>query len=130
MDYKKDITLRTRPLEDLSGVEELYIDGLFLKSIILHSESGLLSLIKNDRCIFYSLLENDFLKSSQGRVTDFVVNVKFEGQDELQTRYVSKGTLLKYVHQNLCFANKEILRLFAPVNIKKDTRCPGLSYAL
>ena len=112
-------TLAQGPMGNFNNVEEVYIDGLFLKSIILHSEDGFLSLAKDDRCLFYSLLENGLLRGSDGPIEGLVVNVKLKGSDDYRTRYVSKKALLEYVHGDKCFTNKEIITLFIPANVKK-----------
>ena len=117
--YKKNILSEPQGIGDYSQIEHIYIDGLFLRSVMLHSPEGLLGSAKDNPCFFYSLLESGLIKDSEGSVKGVIVNVKFKNQEKLQTHYISKESLLNYVHQDTCFANKDISRLFSPNNITK-----------
>ena len=117
--YKRDISDKTEFLNNFSQIEKFYPDALFMKSLVLHSSNEYIHLSGDDICLFYSLLENDLVKNSEGEINEIIINVKFKNVEELQTRYTSKDALLKYVHNNMCFTNREISKLFSSSNVQK-----------
>ena len=127
LDYKKELFSSTEILTDFSQVESFHFHGLFLRSLLLHSDQGFLSLGQDDPCLFYSLLENDLLKNTEGSITGAFINVKFKDSENLTARYVSLDTLLSHIHQTTCFTNREIINLFIPLNIEKTLT--ALTYA-
>ncbi len=117
--YRRDLSKKMEFIDNFSEIESLYIDGLFMKSLMLHSDDEYIHLAKDNSCMFYSLIENNLLKNSEGDIQEIIINVKFRNSEELHTRYTSKNTFLKYIHSGICFTNREITKLFTSANIKE-----------
>ncbi len=89
----------------------LTVDPLFVQSIILNSKSQYLSLLGTDQCNFYSLLENNLLKTINGDIDNVVVSYK-PTPDSSKKIQISKDELTRHVYKTTCFKNKDISILF------------------
>lgn len=104
--------------EDLREAIEIRLDPLFLKNILFNSDSKYLSLIKNDECKFYSLLENNLLKTSD----DEILNIDIQISTKEGTK--KNGTILfndffDEFYRKKCLNNKEFSILFNSTNYAK-----------
>ena len=102
---------------NISKMTALKLDPRFMLSILLHSRDSYLSMIHLGECVFYSLLKNNLLLSSQGVLRQMVVIFKTD-EDERFSAVLSDEDFFGKVYKKKCFTNKEMETLFASNNIK------------
>lgn len=113
-DYRQNFQL----LNKIKTISEFKIAPFFLKSLVLYSDLKYQAAILKDECIFYSLLENDFLKTSRGKIKK--IPVKYTTQDGIQRKVLLfKADYLNHIYSKKCLGNKDIKTLYTKKNIQK-----------
>lgn len=98
-------------------IESVAIDPQFLRSLIFHSNLDYLKLAIDDRCTFYSLIDNTLLQSSGGQITNIPIIYK-TNEGEQYNALVERQDFIQYITRDECFRNREIRELFSPSNLQ------------
>jgi len=117
--YKK-IKSETKLITNFEEIKDIQLDPYFVKSILFHSNKKYLSLnkSKNDECFFYSLIENDLLKTALGKIDNIIVHYK-DKDNAKQVALVAKDNFFQMLYSKKCFNNKEMGTIFKDSNIAK-----------
>ncbi len=115
--YKK-IEKDTKLITNFDEISDVHLDSYFIKSLLFHSGQKYLSLEKarKDECFFYSLIENDLLKTAHGKIENLIIHYK-DKKKEKQSALVSKENFFQLIYSKKCFNNKEIGTLFNDKNV-------------
>lgn len=105
-----------RVLSSISDIKELGLHPFFVRSILFHSDEKYLSLAGQNKCLFYSLLENDLLKTAEGRIKNVIVNfVTNSGKKE--SAILTRSDFINQVYKKSCRTKKETSLLFSDENL-------------
>lgn len=114
---KNQINSKSNPDVNLSKVKEFKIDPYFMRSILFQSDNRYLSLIQNDECKFYSLLEMGLLKSNEDKENIILKVTNTDGS--IQNISVSQDTFFEELYRRKCLNIKEFNVLFNEKNFQK-----------
>lgn len=104
-------------LSNLAGLKNISLHPFFIRSLIFHSDEKYLDLAKKDKCKFYSLLENDLLKTAEGRISNVVVNFK-TSEGKTESAILTRSDFINQIYKSECTTRKEYSTLFADENLK------------
>jgi hypothetical protein len=108
-------------ISDLKRIEDVKLDPIFIKAILFQSDDKFLSLIQNDECRFYSLLQNNLLKVADGDLSTFIINYK-DPRDKVQKASMPRDDFFKALYEKKCLSLKEYQILFDDANIAKTIK--------
>jgi len=108
-------------LSSISNIKELGLHPFFVRSIIFHSDEKYLRLAGQNKCIFYSLLENDLLKTAEGRIKNVIVNFTTT-DNKKESAILTKEDFISQVYKKECPTKKETSLLFADENINSTLK--------
>jgi hypothetical protein len=117
-DSEKLIASNIQVLSVVSNLKDFQVEPLFVRSLLLSSEDKYLALIQNDECKFFSLLENNLLKTASGDVKSISITFKNK-EGEVQSAAIPPQDFFLELYKKKCFNNKEFSTLFNNTNIKK-----------
>jgi hypothetical protein len=103
-------------LSNISKLKSIYLHPFFMRSILFNSDDKYLNLAKKNKCLFYSLIENDLLKTAEGRIQNVIVNfTTTDGKKE--SAVLTKNDFIKQVYKRECPNKKETSLLFENQNL-------------
>ena len=129
--HKKGFTgqfrkLRKAPLPfNLKNAKDIRLDPYFVRSILFYSNDKYLSLLTNDNCDLYALLENNLLRTAEGIIKSVVAVVK-SPDNKLYSTFLKRREFLSYVYEKKCLGKKELSILFNRKNFKKTLKDTNL----
>lgn len=99
-------------LSNIANIKELDLHPFFVQSILFHSDDKYLALAGTNKCQFYTLLENDLLKTAAGRITNVIINfTTTDGKKE--SAILTKDDFINQVYKKSCPNKKETSTLFS-----------------
>ncbi|MDB9786609.1 hypothetical protein OAB57_00765 [Bacteriovoracaceae bacterium] len=104
---------------DWSKIVNIKIDPIFLSNIIFNSDKRFFHLVKFNTCSFYSLIKNDFLKISSGKLNYLIINFSFNGEHILRKAVVTNEQYLNHVYKSSCFKNIDLQRQYSKESFVK-----------
>jgi len=102
---------------ELKNAQSISLNQAFLKDIFTQSDPKLLSLAKENECTLYSMLDNDFFKSSL-KDRKFLVDI-VDSKNQGQRMLLTKDEFVQYITQKKCFYLKEHRIIFDLKNVVK-----------
>lgn len=97
------------------------LDVDFINSLILHSDPGYLKLASSTKCHFYDSLINDLLRTTEGRVSNMIVNYTDKKGAKTQALVNKKEFINKIVSQE-CPETPKLIDQFQLKNIDSIIR--------
>ena len=91
---------------DLNKISNQEIDPDFIQSVVFHSDKKALSMMGQNPCAFYALLETNLLKNSSGPVTD--VMIRYPSDKDYQYALVPKNDFTEKIYRNTCQDNPKL----------------------
>lgn len=121
--FLKESDKNTRVIYEPTSIKKIRIHPRFMKSILLNSNQKYLNIIHNNEniCSFYSLLENNLLRTSAGRIK----NIVFYYKDKKDNEHLIKSNLdsfIDVIHLTKCSKNRDNSKLFSNENIAKTVK--------
>jgi hypothetical protein len=123
---KEEINKKTNPEFKLSDAVEIKLEPNFLRSILFHSDNKYLSLIQNDECKFYSLLEQNLI--STGDEDDNFLLLAKTKDGLLKSVSVTKNIFFEELYKRKCLNNREFNTLFSDINFQKTIQ--GIKFSI
>jgi hypothetical protein len=114
----KQVQENTKLITNFDEIHDVRLDPYFVKSLLFHSGEKYLSLNKTseDQCFFYSLIENNLLKTANGEIRNVIIHYKNKDKKS-ETALISKDNFFQLLYSKECFNNKEISTLFNKKNV-------------
>lgn len=108
-------------LSNIANIKELDLHPFFVQSILFHSDDKYLHLAGTNKCQFYSLLENDLLKTAEGRISNVIINfTTTDGKKE--SAILTKNDFINQVYKKYCPNKKETSILFSDESLKSTLK--------
>jgi hypothetical protein len=93
---------------EFNRAKEIRIDPFFMQSLIFYSDEIYYTMLNDDRCSLYALIENNLLKTSEGNIKN--VGVVFKTSEGRQiSALIEKKVFLNYVYGKEC-PNQKLLK--------------------
>lgn len=103
-------------LSSIADIKSIELHPFFLNSILFHSDDKYLNLSALNKCKFYSLIENNLLKTAEGRITNVIVNITTMDNNK-ETAILTTQDFIKQVYKRSCPDKTEVSLLFQGKNL-------------
>jgi hypothetical protein len=100
---------------DLNKISNQEIDPDFIQSLVFHSDKKVLSMIGQNPCAFYALLETNLLKNSSGVITD--VMIRYPSEKDYQYALIPKNDFTEKIYRNTCQDNPKLKQKYQTFKI-------------
>lgn len=115
---KSSIQANLKSLSDLTGLEDVKLDPLYVKSLLMHSDERFIALAMKDECNFLATLESNLLKTSDGNIDEILISYKNKDK-KLDSASMLKKDFFDQVYKRRCLNNHEYSILFSDENVQK-----------
>ncbi len=115
---KSRVQSQVNILTDIAGLPDVKLDPEFLKNLIINSDERFLLLSNKDECRFFSTLETNLLKTSDGNSDTIIVNFK-NSKNEIVAAAIPRQDFFEQIYKKKCLNNREFSVLFSEANVQK-----------
>jgi hypothetical protein len=102
-------------LSQIGSETDIQLEPRFAQSLLFSSERKYLDLIRGNECAFFTLIENNLLRTPTGALTHLVVSIKED--QEVQHALVTRENFLETVYRSKCPQNRDLSTIFNNANI-------------